>query len=236
MIFKRPTNKYGDTPVPTTPYQKAAQVWDSRIGSARVQAHNWRLMAFACLFLLAITCFALIWQSLQSHIIPYVVEVDSLGEVRAVGPATEIYRPSDAQIAYHLAAFIKNVRSVSIDPIIVRQQWLQAYDFTTDRAAQILSEYARNNDPFADMGRRSIAVEISSVVRASDNSFQIKWIERHYLAGTFQKTERHTAILSIVFQSPTNVTALTKNPLGLYVHGLNWSRDLQTSVQTGEIQ
>ena len=34
-----------------TPYQKAAQVWDERIGSARVQAHNWRLMALGSLAL-----------------------------------------------------------------------------------------------------------------------------------------------------------------------------------------
>ena len=33
------------------PYQSAAQVWDDRIGSARVQAKNWRLMAFGCLTL-----------------------------------------------------------------------------------------------------------------------------------------------------------------------------------------
>ena len=45
MLFKRPQVRYADTPQPATPYQAAAQVWDERIGSARVQAHNWRLMA-----------------------------------------------------------------------------------------------------------------------------------------------------------------------------------------------
>ena len=45
MTFKRAGLRYGETPEPVTPYQKAAQVWDERIGSARVQAHNWRLMA-----------------------------------------------------------------------------------------------------------------------------------------------------------------------------------------------
>ena len=34
----------------------------------------------------------------------------------AVGPATAAYNPSDAQIAYSLARFIENVRSLSIDP------------------------------------------------------------------------------------------------------------------------
>ena len=228
MIFKRSTNKYSNTPKPITPYQKAAQVWDERIGSARSQARNWRLMAFGSLGLISVLSVTLIWQSLQSRIIPYVIEVDKLGEIRTVGPATAIYKPSDAQIAFHLAAFIKRVRAVSIDPVVVRQQWLTAYDFTTDRAALVLNEYARENDPFADIGKRSIAVEITSVVRASDDSFQIKWIERHYMNGTFQKRERYTAILTVVFQMPTTVTALTKNPLGLYVHGLNWSRDMNS--------
>ena len=36
-----------------------------------------------------------------------------------------------------------------IDPVVVRQNWLKAYDFVTDRAAVTLNEYARDNDPFA---------------------------------------------------------------------------------------
>src|ERR1700756_2801384 len=50
-MFKRPSVHYGRTPEAITPYQRAAQVWDDRIGSARVQARNWRLMAFGCLLL-----------------------------------------------------------------------------------------------------------------------------------------------------------------------------------------
>jgi len=40
MIFRRPSVRYSKTPEPVTPYQKAAQVWDERIGSARVQART----------------------------------------------------------------------------------------------------------------------------------------------------------------------------------------------------
>ena len=50
-LFRRPSVRYGHTPTPETPYQRAAQVWDERIGSARVQARNWRLIAFGNLFL-----------------------------------------------------------------------------------------------------------------------------------------------------------------------------------------
>jgi type IV secretion system protein TrbF len=37
MSFQRSTLRYGETPEPVTPYQKAAQAWDERIGSARVR-------------------------------------------------------------------------------------------------------------------------------------------------------------------------------------------------------
>ena len=96
-------------------------------------------MPFGCLALAIGLSGGVIWQAGRSTITPYVVEVDKLGEVRAIGPAIEAYEPTDAQIAHHLARFIENVRSLSIDPIIVRQNWLRAYDYATTRAANTLN-------------------------------------------------------------------------------------------------
>ena len=69
--------------------------------------------------------------------------------------------PQMREIAYHLARFIENVRSLSIDPVVVRNNWLRAYDFVTDRAAATLNDDARSNDPFAKLGRETVAVEVS---------------------------------------------------------------------------
>src|SRR5216117_4220538 len=99
-MFKRPSVHCGRTPAPVTPYQKAAQVWDQRIGSARVQAKNWRLMAFGCLSLALLMAGGLVWRSAQSIVTPFVVEVDSGGQVRAVGEAATPYKPNDAQTAH----------------------------------------------------------------------------------------------------------------------------------------
>ena len=104
MTFKRAGLRYGETPEPVTPYQKAAQVWDERIGSSRVQAHNWRLMALGSLMLSLILAAILLWIGHSGSATPYIVEVDPRGGARAVGPAAESYKPSDAQIAYHLNA------------------------------------------------------------------------------------------------------------------------------------
>ncbi|MDN3562928.1 conjugal transfer protein TrbF [Paeniroseomonas aquatica] len=225
-MFRRPSVRYGRTPEPETPYQRAAQAWDERIGSARVQARNWRLMALGELALIAGLAAALIWQSARGTIVPWVVQVDRLGEAQAVAPAIANFRPTDPQIAWHLARFIEQVRGIAADPIIVRQNWLRAYDFATDRGALALNDFARASDPFRRVGRQQVAVEVSSVIRASDDSFRVAWIERTYENGQLARTERWTAILTIAVQPARDAERLRKNPLGIFVHAINWSREL----------
>jgi type IV secretion system protein VirB5 len=224
--FRRPSVRYGRTPEPETPYQRAAQAWDERIGSARVQARNWRLMALGELALIAGLAAALVWQSARGTVVPWVVQVDRLGEAQAVVPAIANFRPTDPQIAWHLARFIEQVRGIAADPIIVRQNWLRAYDFATDRGALALNDFARASDPFGRVGRQQVAVEVSSVIRASDDSFRVAWIERTYENGQLARTERWTAILTIVVQPARDAERLRKNPLGIFVHAINWSREL----------
>ena len=225
-LFRRPAAHYGKTPQPETPYQKAAQVWDDRIGSARVQAKNWRYMAFGSLVLSAGFAAALVWQSVQGTVVPWVVQVDNLGQAQTIAPATADFRPTDPQIAWHLGRFIEQVRSIPADPIIVRQNWLRAYEWTTDRGAGALNDYARTNDPFTKVGTQQIAVDVSSVIRASPDSFRVAWIERHFENGQLSGTQRWTAILTIAIQPPRDAERLKVNPLGIYVNAINWSREM----------
>lgn len=225
-MFRRPTIRYGKTPGPETPYQRAVQAWDDRIGSARVQAKNWRLAFFGTLALSGGLAGGLVWQGARGTIVPWVVQVDKLGEAQAVSSAISAYRPTDPQVAFHLARFIEEVRGIAADPIVVRENWLRAYDFTTDKGALALNDYARTNDPFADIGKAQVAVDVSSVIRASADSFRVAWTERHYQDGNLARTERWSAILTVVVQPPRTQDALRKNPLGLFVTAINWSKEL----------
>ncbi|HKX77536.1 MAG TPA: conjugal transfer protein TrbF [Novosphingobium sp.] len=225
-MFRRPSIRYGQSPEPVTPYQRAAQVWDDRIGSARAAAKNWRFAFFGCLVLSGGLSAGLVWQSARGHITPWVVEVDKLGAAQAVAPADVDYRPTDPQIAFHLARFIEEVRSVPADPIVLRQNWLRAYDFTTDKGGLALNDYARSNDPFALVGKMQVAVDVSSVIRASNDSFRVAWTERRYQDGALAETSRWSAILTVTVQTPRTPDGLRKNPLGVFVNALNWSKEL----------
>ena len=229
MFFKRNLQRYGDTSDPITPYQKAAQIWDDRIGAATVHAGNWRLLALcASLSTLALSG-GMIWLSTQSRVTPYVVEVDTLGAVRAVQPATASYSPTDAQIAWYLGRFITDVRGLSIDPVVARQNWQEAYGFATGHAVAFLNAEAQTNDPFAGIGQRSTSVSITSVVRASPTAFQIKWQEQAFTLGIPAGMTHWTAILTVQQSLPRQEAVLRKNPLGLYVTDLAWSQDFASA-------
>ena len=196
------------------------------IGSARIQARSWRYAFFGALGLSACLTAGIVWQGSQGSIIPWVVQVDKLGEAQAVAPAVRDFDPSDPQIAFHLARFIEQVRSIPDDPIIVRQNWLRAYDFVTDRGGLVLNDYARTNDPFALIGREQVGIDVTSVIRASPTSFRVAWVERRYRDGSLAETSRWTAILTITVQTPRTPDALRKNPLGIFVNAINWSKEL----------
>ncbi len=226
MRWRRATPRFGEPVAAATPYQRAEQLWDERIGSARVQAVNWRLMAFGCLLIAAVALGDDIRGHLRSTVTPYVVQVDRLGQAQAVAPANADYQPTDPQIAYFLARFVERVRGLSVDPIVVRQSWLDAYDQITSRAKPVLDAYAQSADPFGKIGHRAVTVDVSSVVRASDRSFRVSWVESPYQDATPEPPQRWSAILTIVIQTPRTEERLRKNPLGIYIDAIAWNREL----------
>ena len=61
------------------PYSRAALAWDDRIGSARVQARNWRWIAFGAMALALISTTGAVTLAVKKQVATYVVEVDKAG-------------------------------------------------------------------------------------------------------------------------------------------------------------
>jgi type IV secretion system protein VirB5 len=222
--FKR-SPRLGATPVPETPYQRAGQAWDERLGTWRAQAAGWRMMAVGLLAANTALCGGLAWLATRGSVTPWVVQVDQLGEPRVVAAAIQGARPTDPMIAWSLARWIEAVRGLPADPVVLGQAWRRAYDFVDDAGAAALSDHARSADPFSQVGKVQITVEVSSVVRASPDSFRIAWVERRYENGQLAVTERWTGILTLALRAPTTLDGLRKNPLGIFIHAMAWSKE-----------
>ena len=225
-MFKRPEVRYGHTPEPDTPYRRARQVWDDRVGQVAVTGRRVWALALTEAGVIAVLALALVWLASRGSVVPWVVEVDRYGQARAVEPAIANFRPTDALVAARLERFIDEVRSISSDPIVVRQNWLAAYDVTTIKGARALTAYAQLNDPFVLVGKVQISVEVSSVIRASPDSFRVAWIERRYQDGALVSTERWSAILTLVTRPTRDPARLKKNPLCVFIDAIDWSKEL----------
>lgn len=218
----RPAASYSNTLDPGTSYQRAMHAWTQRLVSARREARRWRFVALGSTSLSMLLGLAVVISAGRTEIVPHVLEVERLSGSRAANPASST--PSDAQIAYFLARFVKNVRSLSSDPIVVRANWMDALNYVTDRGAQALNDYARNANPFMHIGSRPVTAEVLYVVRASDSSFEVRWKEHTYETGAIAKSENFTGIAEVIFE-PITTAEMLRNPLGLYVHAFTWSRD-----------
>src|SRR6201996_6196602 len=127
--FRRAAERYGASAPVETPFHRAAQEWDRRIGEPVVQARNWRMMAFAGFSLCALAVGGLIYQGATKQVATYVVPVDSLGRPGRIELAGRAYTPSTAEMGYFLADWVTRTRSKSVDPIVIRDNWTAAYHF-----------------------------------------------------------------------------------------------------------
>ena len=212
---------------PVTPYQKASEEWDNRIGSARVQARNWRMMTLILAALSAVLGGGLVYQSAKSTVTPYVVEVNSDGLVRAVGPAARSsYVPNPAVLQYFIGQFVTYVRSLPADPVVAKNQWLSAYAYLRQSAANTLNEIALKEQPLKRVGQEMVSVRIKSIVPLSKESYQVRWEENSYNRdGIPSGVKNMTGLFTVEIKPPTDEKALKANPLGLFITQFNWSQD-----------
>jgi len=211
-----------------TPYQRAKQEFDDLIGNARLQAYHWRLAFFCTVIVLCVVVVGMIYLSSQSKIIPYIVEVDNTGSVRLVGKAQQVdYEPNIQSIKYFLSLFVKNIRSIPADQVLLKKNFLNAYHFVTTKGRNLLNDYARNYDPFTKQKEYVISVEITNVVKMSEMSYQVQWVEQVFSKnGSMVNQNQYTGIFTITFSTPKNETVLQKNPLGLFIDFFNISKNL----------
>ena len=222
--FFRPKRALSATPE-ATPYQRAGQVWDDRMGLSLAHARNWRRMAFANLAVAGFLGAGWWMQSQQAVVKPFVVEVSQWGQTERITALGGRYEPNEAQIGHALAGWIRNVRAKSVDPVVIRQNWMAAYDLVTPRTASFLNAWAQSHDPFAEVGREAVNVEVLNVVRRSPRTFDLQWRETRYVNGEAAGQARWRALITTTLQPPRTEAELMRNPLGLKIEDVSWTPD-----------
>src|SRR6202166_4121819 len=158
-----------------TPYLSARREWNERYGDYIARARSWRWAAFGAIAVALALAIGVVWQGAQSKVVPYVVEVDKLGDAVAVARADRA-APADVRvIKAQLAAWIVDVRSVSSDPLAQKAALSRSYATTAATATLFLNDYYRQHSPFSQ--NRTVAVSVDAVLPISNQTYQIQWSE-----------------------------------------------------------
>lgn len=221
--FKAPIKSFAPAP-PDTPYRRAQAEWDARMGSAVLSARSWRRIAFAALATTALAVIGATGIALQQRTFVHVVEVDPQGQVLSVRATERHWTPTQAQTAYHIGRFVRLVRSLPTDGVVLRENWLEAYRFLTPQAAAQLTEIARQDDPFLSLGRVGRTIYIRSIIARSDKSYEVSWIERTTNASGSNAGEAYSGVFTVTTRPPRNADEIAANPLGLLIADFSWGR------------
>jgi type IV secretory pathway TrbF-like protein len=212
-----------------TPYRRARQEWDARMGGALVQAKNWRLAAFASMSTVILATGGMIYLGALPKAVPHVIEIDRLGAATYHGPIGQTaYVPTDAVVAYDLRRFIEDTREISSDLAVLKRNWLDAYVLLTPRGGRMLSAFvqAPENDPFRRAQDERVTLEILSVVRAEGDTWQVEWRESAWdkNGSPMGAPVVWRAMLRTLVQTPKTAEAMKTNPIGLYIDELHWDK------------
>jgi type IV secretion system protein TrbF len=218
------------------PYLDARRGWNSHVDRAYSAQHTWQLVGVAGLLVGLGAVAGITYVGSKSKFVPYVIEVNKLGEAVSVGPA-QVAGPADPRVVRaSLASFIASARLVTPDVTLQREAIFRVYGMlhTKDPAAQAMNEWynaSKESTPFARAAKVTVTTDINSVLPISGNTWQVDWQETtRDRAGALVGQPVHMRAMLTVYLEPPSTTgdeaAIQRNPLGIYVSNYTWQEVL----------
>ena len=216
------------------PYLNARRVWNAHEGDILSSRQTWQIIGILSLLIALSSVGGIIYIGQQSKFIPYVVQVDKLGQAATAGFADKAAPVDTRIIQTMLAAFIADARIVTPDVAVQRAAIFRVYAFLDRNApgALKMNEWlnANGETPFTRAAKEVVHTEITSVLQQSPESWQIDWLE--YVRerdGALKSTTRMRALVAVAIEPPsagTDEEQIRRNPLGMYVKDFSWAKQL----------
>ncbi len=214
---------------PENPYLAARQEWTERYGTYIRAAALWQAVGITALILAVIGFGYALILSTSSRLVPYIVEVDKLGNAVNAGFPQEIAYADPRVIRATLANFASTFRSVTPDPVVEKQYIDRTYALLRgpDPSTQKINSWFRSNSPFDKAKSATVAVEVNNVIALSNQTYQIDWTEyERDRAGKETGTRRFRGIATVALTAPQDEATIRLNPIGLYIRDFDWTAQL----------
>ena len=205
------------------PYINAREEWLERYGSYISRAAQWRLAAFFCLLITATSITGNVIQARQVKTVPYIIEVDNLGQIGAVARADMASSTPRRLIQASIASCITDWRTVTADVELQRKMIERLSFFMAGSAKGVLREWYEANNPFEIAKNKLVHVEIKGLpLPVSLDSYRVEWVETvRSHAGVTLDVHSYEATATIQINPPTTDAVLLRNPGGVYITAIS---------------
>ena len=220
--------------LPQNPYVNARKHWNEHTQGLMQATRVWQAIALISLMITLAAVGGAMHVAGQSKFIPYVIEVDKLGQSMAVAPAQVAAAVDQRVVHASLAAFISNARLVTPDIALQRKAIFSVYAMMNadDPAASKMTAWLNGNEasnPFHRAARETVETEIVSVIPQSQDTWQIEWNEKLFdrQGVPIGQPYRMKALATVAIVPPeasTTEEKIRQNPLGVYVKDFSWSK------------
>ena len=218
------------------PYLSGRRSWNDHMESVAASRNMWQILAILSLMITLAAVGGIIHIGSQSKFIPYVVQIDHLGEAIAVSRA-DMAAPADPRVIHaSVASFINDLRMVTPDIALQRRAIFRAYAMLSsdDPATAKTNVWLNGTDtssPFKRAANETVNIEIVSVIPQSPETWQVIWRELVYDRQGHPKEPPFImrALLTIYsIDSTANTTEeqIRNNPLGIYVRDYSWAKQI----------
>ena len=207
-----------------SPYLNGREEWLERYGSYISRAAQWRMAAFICLIITVVSISGNVIQASQVKTVPYIIEVDKLGNVGAVARADRASATPKRLIQAEIAKCISDWRTVTAD-VELQQKMIERLSFFMAGSAKgVLRQWYEANNPYeiAKSGKL-VHVEIKGLpLPVSADSYRVEWVETvRSHAGVMLDSHSYEATVTIQVNPPTADAVLLRNPGGVYITALS---------------
>jgi len=214
----------------TNPYLEGRREWSERYGDYIRAASMWKIIALIASLIALIGVAGVAYMGSQNKLIPYFVAIDKIGEPVAGGYMKKTSIKDPNIIKHGLGEFITSLRTVYPDLQIQKDYVFKTYVYLSDLfpAFNAVSKFYKDHSPFKRSEDERVAVSIKSILHISDKTWQINWQETVTNENSIEKSiDKYRAMVTIAIKSPDNEKDILKNPIGLYIKDLSWSKLLK---------
>lgn len=218
------------------PYLSARRTWNDLYAASAANRQMWQLMGVLAMLITLAGVGGVIYIGSQSKFVPYVVQVDKLGQAVAVAPAQRAAPADRAVVRAAVAAWISDVRLVTPDVALQRKAVFRVYAHLApnDPATAKTNEWLNGTEkssPFKRAENELVSTEIETVLQQSPDSWQVDWIEttRDRQGVLKGKPQRWRALVTVYTVAPTPETTeqeMNNNPLRIFVRDYSWAKQL----------